>query len=199
MDLLGKSKIRQRIILLFAYNPNQAYYINEAARLVKTSAGTAQRELQRLAKDGFLKKERKSNLVYFKINIANPLLAEIRHIIDQTIGLRGILEKELKKERNIDFAFLFGSYAKGELKPDSDIDLYVIGGISEQELYKRIRKVEEKIHREINYHIAEPREFKKNLKKSFFHKEILTKYILIIGDESKFRKFIGWIVKRRQD
>lgn len=190
LNLISKSKIRQRIILLFVYNLGKSYYINEAAKLVKTSAGTAQRELERLAKSGFLMKEKKANLVYFKINAANSLLPEIKSIIDKTIGLEIILKKELKGIKNIDFVFLFGSYVKGDFKFDSDIDLYVIGKAEEDSLYKKIKKIEEQIHREINYHLSTPEEFRKKSKQSFFYKEILSKYILIIGDEYEFREFI---------
>lgn len=190
LDLIAKSKIRQRIILLFIYNPDKSYYINEAAKLIKTSAGTAQRELERLAKSGFLTKERKANLVYFKINTANLLLSEIKSIIDKTIGLEIILKKELKSIKDINFAFLFGSYVKGDFKSDSDIDLYVIGEIKEDDLYKKIRKTEERIHREINYHLSTREEFMRKLGQSFFHKGILSKFILIAGDENEFRKFI---------
>jgi predicted nucleotidyltransferase len=175
---------------LFVYNFNKSYYINEAAKLVKTSAGTAQRELERLVKSGFLTKEKKANLTYFKINAANPLLSDIKSIVNKTIGLEIILKEKLSGIKNINFAFLFGSYARGDFKSDSDIDLYIIGEIREDNLYKEIRKIEEKIRREINYHLSTPEEFKKKSKHSFFYKEILSKYILIIGDEDEFRKFI---------
>jgi len=189
-NLITKSKIRQKIVLLFIYNSGKSYYINEVARLIKTSSGTAQRELERLTKDGFLIKEKKANLAYFKINKINPLLSEIKSIVDKTIGLKVILKKELIGLKSIDFAFLFGSYVKENFKADSDIDLYIIGEIEENNLYKKIRIIEEQIHREINYHLATQEEFKRKLKLSYFYKEILLKYILIIGNENEFKKFI---------
>ena len=48
LEILGKSKIRQKIILTFVYNRGKEFYLSEIARMVKTSAGTAQRELNRL-------------------------------------------------------------------------------------------------------------------------------------------------------
>ncbi|MBI3638210.1 nucleotidyltransferase domain-containing protein [Candidatus Wolfebacteria bacterium] len=122
LDLITKSKIRQRIILLFVYNSDRAYYINETAKLVKTSSGTAKRELEKLAKSGFLTRKKKANLVYFKAAISNPLWRDIKDIIDKTIGIERILKKNLENFKNIDFAFLFGSYVKGDFKSDSDID-----------------------------------------------------------------------------
>jgi len=41
LELFTKSKIRQKIILLFIYNQNKEFYLSEIAKRVKTSAGTA--------------------------------------------------------------------------------------------------------------------------------------------------------------
>ena len=190
LNLITKSEIRKRIILLLIYNPRRAYYINEISRIVKTSAGNVQRELKKIKESGLLLEEKKGNLVYLKINTFNPLFNDFKNIIDKTVGLKKLLEETLEKTKGIDFAFLFGSYVKEDFGPDSDIDLYVIGNISEKELYQLIKKVEEKVCREINYHLITQEEFQEKIKESFFHKEILKNFILIIGNYDEFRKFI---------
>lgn len=190
-DLITKSKIRKNILLLFVYNPEKEYYINEVARLVKTSSGTAARELQKLIDGGFLKKEEKANAVYFRMNSTSVVAHDIKNIIDKTIGLEYVLKKELSGVRDVLFSFIFGSYASGGMKVDSDIDLYVIGEVDEDELHMKTKNAEKYIHREINYHIATIDEFKEKLGTSFFHKKIVENYILLSGDESEFRKLVG--------
>ena len=190
LNIITKSKIRQRLILLFSYNPGKEYYINEAARLAKTSAGTAQRELKKLAAFGFLKKEKRANLAFFKADKDNPLFYDIKNIVDKTIGIEYLLRKALTPESGIKFALLFGSYVKGDFNANSDIDLFIIGKVQEKDIYRRLKAVEEKIAKEINYHFSSAPEFKKNLKKSFFHREILGQYLLLIGDKNEFGKFI---------
>jgi len=190
-DLITKSKIRKNILLLFVYNPEKEYYINEVARLMKTSSGTAARELQKLIKSGFLKKEEKANAMYFKMNSASVVAHDIKNIIDKTIGLEYVLKRELSGIKNICFSFIFGSYVSGDMKVDSDIDLYIIGEVNEDELHMRTKNVEKYIHREVNYHIATIGEFKEKLSTSFFHKKIVENYILLSGDESEFRKLVG--------
>lgn len=105
LNLITKSKIRKRIILLFVYNPRDSFYINQIARLVKTSAGNVQRELKKLEVGSLLTKEKKGNSLYFKINTASPLFEDFKNIVDKTIGLKNILEETLKKAKDIDFAF----------------------------------------------------------------------------------------------
>ena len=190
LNLITKSEIRKRIILLLLYSPGDSFYINQMARLVKTSSGNVQRELRKLEESGILSKEKKGNLVYFKINTASPLFNDFKNIADKTIGLKNILEETLKKAKDINFAFLFGSYVKGNFDSDSDIDLYVIGKISENDLHRLVKKTEGKIYREINYHLATLEEFQEKKKESFFHKEVLKNYMLIIGNKNEFEKFI---------
>lgn len=189
LSLITKSKIRQRILILFVYNPEKAYYINEVARKVGTSSGTAQRELEKLLSSGILVKEKKANSIFFRLNTVSNVVSDVKSIIDKTIGIEYLLGEAFKNEDNIEFMFLFGSYVKGDFKQDSDIDLYIIGDIGEKELYKKIRNVEEGISREINYHTASKKEFKEKLRESFFHKEVVEQYKLILGKEDEFRDF----------
>ena len=190
LNIITKSKIRQRLILLFIYSPEKEYYINEAAKLAKTSAGTAQRELEKLVAFGFLKKEKRANLAFFRADKESPLFHDIRNLVDKTIGIEYLLQQALAPEPGIKFAFLFGSYVKGDFNAKSDIDLFIIGDAQEKEIYRRLKTVEEKIMKEINYHLSSAAEFRKNLKKSFFHKEILGHYLLLIGDKNEFGKFV---------
>lgn len=190
-NLITKSKIRQKIILLLVYNPKKSYYLNEIARFVKVSSGTTQREIRRLEEAGLLIKEKRGNSVYFKINTTNPLFNDFKNIVDKTIGIENILKQMFQRVKNIDFVFLFGSYVKKDFNSDSDIDLYVIGNIEEKELHQFIKKAEEKTYREINYHFSVREDFQKKIKESFFHKEILKNFTLIIGNENEFRKFIN--------
>ena len=190
LSLLSRSKIRQRIILLFVYNQEKEFYINEIARLVKTSAGTAQRELHKLLENEFVNFNRKGNCVYYRLNVSNPLFDEIKSIVHKTIGLEVILRKEFSKLQEIEYAFIFGSFAQGDFKSSSDIDVYVIGEISEGLLQKHVERVERSIQRDINYHISSRNEFTQKLQKEFFYKEITSRYILIKGKEDAFRKII---------
>ena len=190
LNLITKSKINQKIILLFIYNPGKSYYINEIARIIGTSAGNTQRTLEKLEQGGLLTKAKKGNLMYYQVNTANPIYGDFKNIVDKTIGLDKILKDELKKLGFIQFAFLFGSYVKGDFQSDSDIDLYIIGDIEEKKLHNAAKTIEKKINREINYHFSTAREFKEKLKSSFFHKEIIQNHNLIIGDENEFKKII---------
>ena len=119
------------------------------------------------------------------------MLQEIESIVLKTIGIEVELRNELASVKNIVFAFLFGSYAKEGLKSDSDIDLFIVGKPDDNQVFEIIQKAEEKISREINYYIAELKEFLLKKDSSQFYDEIVRDCILISGDENEFREFVG--------
>jgi len=189
-ELLTKSKIRKNIILLFVYNQRKEFYLSEIARMVNTSPGTAQRELNRLIAMDFVTFQKTANLNVYKLNLKHPLLGEIESIVQKTFGVEVELRAELLKIGQIRYAFLFGSYVKGGFKSDSDIDLFIIGDAENEQVFDAIQKVEEKIGREINYHVLSENEFKEKVRKNFFLQEIVKDFILLKGDESEFKRIV---------
>jgi len=190
LDLLVKSKIRRNLILLFVYNKDKEFYLSEIANMVKTSAGTTQRELNKLLLSDFITFKKKANLSIYTLNKKYSLLKEVESIVRKTYGIEVELKKVLGRINDILFAFLFGSYVTGGLKSDSDIDLFVIGDVDEDQVFKVMQKVEKLIGREINYHIAKKSEFLMKKKKNYFYKEIVESSILLVGNEHDFKKFI---------
>jgi len=190
LDLLTKSRYRKRIIILFIYNQNKEYYLSEIAKHIKTSPGTTQREINRLIKIDLITMRKIGVLNVYKLNEKFHLLKEIESIVKKTIGIEIELKALSNQIENVTFSFIFGSYAKGEIKSESDIDIFFIGKPSEDDVYKSIKKVENLSKKEINYHISSEQEFIKNSASNYFYKDILKDYILIKGSEDDFREFI---------
>jgi len=190
LEILGRSGIRKKIILLFVYNRGKEFYLSEIARRVKTSAGTAQRELNKLLAQDFITFRKRGNLNIYRLNESYSLLQEIEAIVRKTIGIEAELGSELSKVKGVLFAFLFGSYAKGSLKSDSDIDLFIVGTPGEDDVYKVVRKVEDSVGREINYHLADETEFAEKSRTSSFYREILATPLMLVGKENELRELI---------
>jgi len=189
-EILGRSKIRKKIILLLVYNQRKEFYLSEIARHVRTSAGTAQRELNKLLDLDFVTFRKRGNLNIYRLNERYPLLREIEAIVRKTFGIEAELADELRKVNGVQFAFLFGSYAKGGLKSDSDIDVFIIGTPEEDDVYKAVQKVEDSVGREINYHLASKAEFAQKSKTSSFYRGILARPIMLVGKENELKDLI---------
>jgi predicted nucleotidyltransferase len=188
VDILFKSKIRQKILSRFFANEGRRFYINEMARLVNTTQGTCRRELNKLVDMGVLTTSKEGNLLYYYVNKQNPLYREFSVIIQKTIGIEAKLKSSLQSFKGISYAFIFGSYAKREFKPESDIDVVIIGIIEEDRLIRVFKDFEKTIGREINYHIYTEEEFKNKLRTNSFIKNIIKNHIIIKGDEIAFRE-----------
>jgi predicted nucleotidyltransferase len=138
------------------------------------SVGTVHRELVKFKESGILNSENLGNLRFFFVNKKNPLFNELKQMIFKTEGIKGRLEQELSGVKGIKAAFIYGSFAKDEERSDSDIDLFLIGDIDEDELISKISSLEKEFIREINYTIYTQREFKKEKKnKNSFVLEVI--------------------------
>lgn len=191
LDLLSKSSIRRKIVLLFVYNQEREFYLSEIAKKVKTSAGTAQRELNRLLTADLITFRKRGHLSLYRLNTEYALLAEIVAIVRKTIGVEVELAKELAKIAGISFAFIFGSYAGGNFRTASDIDLYVVGAVDEDDVYRATKAVEDGIGREINYHVAGAEEFVRKAKEGTFVANIVAAPLMLIGSKDDLHKLVS--------
>lgn len=186
------TKNRAELLRLFFTNPEQSFYIQEIGRILGKKPGVFQRTLNNIEKEGILVSEYKANARYFKTNKAYPLYKELKSIVFKTVGVTGSLKEALKKVGNINFSFIYGSYAKAKENYLSDIDFIVIGSPNEDALIKGLDKLEEALNREINYKLYSLKEFKSEIKeKEPFLLEILRdKKIMIIGEENELREIL---------
>jgi len=191
MNSLFKSRIRSDLLQIFFSNPEDSFYGRELARKIGTSAGNTRKMLMRLKDEGLLGTTEMGNLKFYSVNRAYPLFFEFKKIIDKTVGIEHQLRMGFRSLKGLKFAFLFGSYVKGDFMADSDIDVFVIGDVDENELMKKIKKVEEIVGREVNFHVADEREFVEKLKGKFFYKDIVRNYILLTDNDGEFKKLIG--------
>jgi predicted nucleotidyltransferase len=181
LSFLTKSVLRRKIILLFVYNQRKEFYLSEIARQIRTSPGTAQRELNKLLAADLVSFKKKGNLNFYRLNAGYALLKEVTSIVRKTIGIEVALKTELGRVGGISFAFIFGSYAKEDMRSDSDIDLYIVGRPKEDDVGRAVKKVEDTVGREINYRIADEAEFARKASTASFIKDIISKPVMILG------------------
>lgn len=184
------TKNRAELLKLFFTNPDRAFYMQEVGRILEKKPGIFQRTLNNLVSEGILESEYKANARYFKVNRNYPLFKELKNIVFKTVGIKGSIGSVLKEAGDIKMAFIYGSYAKTKENYLSDIDIIIIGAPNEDELVKKLDKLEEKLQRDINYKLYALNEFKKDVRESepFVLEVLKDKKIMIIGDEDELRK-----------
>ncbi len=189
MDILSikKSKLREDLLALYFTNPDNKYYLRELERILNYSVGNIRRELIKLESTGLFLSENKGNQVYYYLNQSYPIFNELKNIIFKTSGVAKLFYDVLTNFKDIAHAFIYGSFAKGEERGDSDIDLLIIGKINEDKLIDELNKLERKLQREINYTLYSKDEFEKKREKgNYFISDIIQgKKITLIGNENE--------------
>lgn len=148
--LLGRSRIRQRLLLLLIDNPRGRLHLRELARLADTSAGTAARELGRLMAAGIATREADGSQVCYRAATDSPLYPAVRDLVRRTIGASSVLRHELESLAGIESAVIVGSYASGAMQPGSDIDILIVGTPDRDDLTDRLERASRAIGRPVN-------------------------------------------------
>ena len=186
------SKNRALLLRLFYTNPKKEFYMQEIGRILNKKPGLFQRTLNNMVSEGILKSEYRANARYFKINKQYSLYKELKSIVFKTVGVIGSLKDTLKKSGKINYAFIYGSFAKAKENFLSDIDILIIGAPNEDILVKEIDKMEKQLQREINYKLYDLKNLKKDVQnENPFILEILKdKKIILLGEENELRKIL---------
>ncbi len=180
MSILINTKLRKSVLTYFFTHPDENYYVREIASIINEDPGNLSRELNKLEKEGLFKSFTRGNSKYYSLSKEYPLYKEIKEIIFKTEGIEGSLRNIITKYKDVSLAFIYGSYAKGGENKASDIDLLVVGQFPINEFTRKIRNLESKIGREINFTHYDKEEFKKEEAKTGSFLNLITKGKIII-------------------
>ena len=150
MSVLGRSGVRDRILLEFFLRPGTRLHGREMARRVGASAPAVSAELHRLADAGVLASETVGRSIVYFVDERSPLVPELRSLIQKTIGVQALIAQALDGLPRVEGAYLFGSHASGRETATSDIDLLIIGRPDRVALSERLASVERTIKRDLN-------------------------------------------------
>lgn len=147
--LLGET--RTAILAALLLRPEQGRHVRDLERTTGLSAGSLHRELTALAALGILRREQIGRQVFYRANPDCPVLPELTGLLRKTAGLVDILREGLSPlSDRIDFAFVYGSMAKGNPHAHSDVDLMVVGSVGFAEVVLALEQAQQSIGREIN-------------------------------------------------
>ncbi|EKD82578.1 MAG: regulatory protein ArsR [uncultured bacterium] len=163
--------------------------MREIERQSGLTIGTIQREAAKLSGMDLLVRRVDGNRTYYRANISHPLYKPIREMVLKTSQMADVLKAAFADE-GVDFVFLFGSVVSGSFKPESDIDLFVIGDTGFRAVCNLLQDAGKVVGREINPHVMRLEEFIQRRKdKDHFVTSIMESPVqMIIGSENELRK-----------
>lgn len=196
LERLFTSKARVRILKLLIFDADAKHHIRDIARREGISAPYVKKELGNLAALNLVNMEKKGNLLLFSINRSAPIFEDLKRIFLKTDALGEYLAGVLNDK--IRYALIYGSFAKGEERKTSDIDLLLVGPADRTQIAEKIYDTEKALGREINYILWSEPEFEKLARKkhALIHQIVSNPVIMLRGDENEFRETVRrWMDK----
>ncbi len=183
MNILAEifsSKVRSEFFRILFGLDLKEYHLREIQRLSGFAIATVSQEAQKLTQLELILKREDSNRTYYSANKNHPLYPVLHDLVLKTNGLVQVLEGSLQSDL-IEIAFIFGSVSAGEVKTESDVDVFVIGDISLRKLSKLMKEPCLTIGREINPYVLTKKEFiKRKEEKDYFVTRVLESPIIMI-------------------
>lgn len=176
----NKNNLDLEIILVLLRNKT---HLREIARTLNESHSTILRKIKVLLKENILdyKKEGKNKIFFIKNNLKakNYIYSAEIHKLNNLLKNHSelaIIFEDIKKGFLKGMIILFGSYAKGISKKDSDIDIYL--ETNDNKIKEKIREINSKLSVKIGVFDT----------KSLLIKEIIKNHIIIRGLEDFYER-----------
>ena len=111
----------------FIKEPEKEFYIRELAKLIKKSPTTTSKYLDEFGKKGILNSRRKFNHLLYKANNENAYFKNLKLLYNlNKLRSSGFIEYLVEEYNHPEAIVLFGSFAKAEDIPGSDIDILIV-------------------------------------------------------------------------
>jgi predicted nucleotidyltransferase len=118
----------QKILSLFAMNPEQPYYLRQISRKLDISLGAAHGALINLESCGILASQTVGKTKLYRLVRFNPII-NIFKVMNALLILDPLIQTIKTKSNKI---ILYGSYSTGTFTSESDIDLFIVSEYEEQ-------------------------------------------------------------------
>lgn len=186
-------KTRRAILGLLFRNPTEAFYEREIMRAIDGGRGAVQRELANLTRFGLVRRDVRGDRVYYGANEECPIFPELRGLILKTVGLVDVLRAALEGVHGVRLAFVYGSFARGEAGPESDVDLIVVGDVTFAHISRALRTAHDRLGRVMNPTVYSVGEFREKLadRHPFLRRVLSGGKLFVVGDAHVLAELAG--------
>ncbi|WP_420128336.1 nucleotidyltransferase domain-containing protein [Longimicrobium sp.] len=148
---LFPSMAMARLVIFFAVHPGARYHVRELSRLTGLSSASLQHELKRMAQIGALVREDERGRALYRADESHRSWYAWMVLLRASARPTDVLREALVDARGLQGAFVFGSTARGDTGPNSDVDVFLIGSREAQaEAGLRLGEAEFLIGREVD-------------------------------------------------
>jgi predicted nucleotidyltransferase len=181
----GGSNVRRRILQLFLLQPGKRSHVRQVARELGTVASAVGRELRRLEEAGVLTSEVVGRARVYRLDETSAVARDAAALFSRTEGIEPLLRQALVRVPGIERAWLFGSHVERTERPDSDLDVMVVGTPGQAALSEVLVPLEDRFGRAIHTTTLSADEFQRRSERPGFIAEVLRRpRIDLIGGDA---------------
>lgn len=148
---LGVSPSLTRLLRYFALRPGAKPGLRELQRQLGIGSLSSQRDLARLAALGVIRRTGTGRSVRYELIESSPLWGALLQLVARGTTPEAMLGEALRDVEGVEAAFIFGSIAAGTARPDSDVDLFVVGdALDSRRFHRAVNEAGMLLGREVN-------------------------------------------------
>ena len=168
------------------------FHLRQLARDGGLSAPGLLKELNHFHQLKLVCKEESKGCTDYYANKDSSLFPVLCELVDKTEGLLGKIRRMLAP-LNTECVFIYGSEAAGNARPDSDIDIFVIGSCTLMEISKALLPAADLTDREINPVHFTPELFKDKCRTNnhFVQAVLKSPVIFLKGGKHELERLVG--------
>ncbi len=180
---LFRSEMQLRLLALLLLQPERSWTLQELAQALDAPVSSVHRELGRAQGAGIIRRSATARPHRFQAATDDPLYEPVAELLRRSVGVEEKLRVALRRP-DVLVATIHGSWAGGTRRPDSDIDVLVIGDADLRELRRRVRPIGKAAGRTIDLTVLSAEEFRGMLaeESSFARRVLEGPTTVLVGD-----------------
>lgn len=172
-----------RLLALLLLQPERSWALRDLAETLNAPDSSVHRELGRAEAAGLLRRDATARPHRFSAAPDDPLYEPLATLLRRSVGVETNLRQALAR-RDVAAAVIYGSWPNGTRRPDSDIDVLVVGDADLRDLRVAVRSIGKAAGRTIDLTLVSEDEFRHAVDSgsSFARKVLESPTTPLVGD-----------------
>lgn len=156
LELLGFRHSLAELLRFLALHPSERIHLRRLEQLFGQKSASFQRDLRALVELGAIRRVATASpsaqrRVEYEVVMSWALWPAIRTIVAELSDPGVLVREALRGVGGIEAAFIYGSEARGQARPDSDVDVFVLGdAVDTKALHRALAEVGMLTGRQVN-------------------------------------------------
>lgn len=180
---LFRSEMQVRLLALLLLQPERNWTLGDLAETLQAPRSSVHRELGRAEEAGIIDRDASRQPHRFRAATDEPLTEPLIALLQGSVGVEERLRSALERS-DVRAAVIYGSWAGGARRPDSDLDVLVVGNADLRELRRRLRPIGKAAGRTVDLTVLSLEEFRRLLadRSSFARRVLDAPTVPLVGD-----------------